>query len=112
MGVDFASNIERQLDGAIDEFVSFQFHLAACYIERGNDLEVGGGGSVGEDRFMELLLHGVVILIFNKDHGTLAQTGHGFVSGIGLINAQTNFVGIGEEASAKQCFLVGLQIGS
>ena len=67
---------KRHLNGVTNQAVPFQLHLPARDIKARDQLLVGAGRSVREDRFMELGLNGVKINVFHQQHRTLPQRGH------------------------------------
>ena len=56
MPVDLAPDVERDLDGVRDEPVAFELHLPPRHVEARDQLLVGRGRGVGEDRLVELRL--------------------------------------------------------
>ena len=72
MAVDGAADVERELDGAGDELIPLELHLPARNVEGGDDLEVGRGRGVGEDRLLELRLDVVEVDVADQHHRALA----------------------------------------
>ena len=73
MRVHRDADLDRELDGLHDQLVALQLHLPARHVERGDDLLVGRGRGVGEDRLLEGLLVPVVVLVGHQHHRALPQ---------------------------------------
>ena len=54
MPVDLAPDVERDLDGVHHQPVALELHLAPRHVEAGDQLLVGAGRGMGEDRLVEL----------------------------------------------------------
>src|SRR5262249_49718080 len=87
------------------QFIALEFHLPPGYIKRSNDLQVWRGRCVREDCFVKLFFHLVVIRVFDQNHRALSQTGHGFVSGIGLVHAKANLLRICKQLGVEESSL-------
>ncbi len=95
---------QRHLDCVADQAVAFQLHLPAGDIKAGDQLLVGAGRSVREDRLMELRLDGVEINVLHQQHRALPQGGHRLVRRMGLIDPQVHLTRIRNKPRIQQFF--------
>ena len=80
MGGDRAAHGHRRLDLTLDEFKAFQLHLPPPDIERGDDLVIRAGRSVGHVGFVKALFDlALEILIVDMDHRPLPERGQRLV---------------------------------
>ena len=60
---------------------------------------------MSEHRFVELLFHGVVVLVLHQHHGSLPQARHGFMGRVGLVDPQMDLVRIRQQAGIEKGLL-------
>ena len=108
MGVDLAADVEGDLDGVGDKAVAFELHLPAGDVEAGDELLVGRGRGVGEDRLVELRLDVAEVDVLDQQHRTLAQRRHRLVGRVGLVDAQADLARVGDQPGGEEGFLGGV----
>jgi hypothetical protein len=96
MLVHLLAQLDRELHRAVHQLVAFELHLAPRDVERGDDLQVGRGRGVREERLLERCLHGVEVLVGHHDDRALAQARHRLVHRVRLVDAHPGLVGVGQ----------------
>ena len=105
MGVDLAADVERDLDGVGDEAVALELHLPAGDVEAGDQLLVGRGRGVGEDRLVELRLDVAEVDVLDEEHRALAQRRHRLVGGVGLVDPQPHLARVRDQPRGEELLL-------
>ena len=104
MVVHLAPDIECDLDGVRHKPVAFQLHLAPGDVEACDQLLVGRGRGMGEDRLVELRLDVAEVDVLDEKHRTLPQRRHRLVGRVGLVDPQPHLARIGDEARFQKGF--------
>jgi hypothetical protein len=97
IAVDRLTDREGDFHGIGHQTIAFKLHLASCHVEAPDELLVGTGRGVGEDRLLELLLDGVEFDVLDEEHGALAQRGHRLVGRVGLVDTQPDLARVGNQ---------------
>ena len=105
-----APDLDRELDGPPDQLVALQLHLPPRHVERGDDLEVGRGRGVGEERLLEGRLDRVEVLVGDHDDRALTERGHRLVDRVGLVDADAHLVRVREELHVDQLRVLRIQL--
>ena len=92
--------------------VALELHLPPRDVEAGDQLLVGAGRGVGEDRLVELGLDLAEVDVLDQQHRALAQRGHRLVRRVGLVDAQPDLARIGDEPRASSFSCEGLSPSS
>ena len=108
--VDRPPHLDRQLDGPPDQLVALELHLPARHVERGDDLQIGRGRGVGEERLLEGGLDRVEVLIGDHDDRALAERRHRLVHGVGLVDAHPHLVRVRQELQVQELGVLRIQL--
>lgn len=65
VGIDLTADFQGDLNRIRDESVALKLHLSPGHIETGDELLVGAGRSMSEDRLVELFLDGVIVYVLH-----------------------------------------------